>query len=76
MLVVELSSLVQLQGEMIDNICDNIGAAKNYVEKGVKNLDDAKENLKKARSKKCCVLIIVAVVAALVVIIPVCCKLI
>ena len=63
-LVVELSSLVQLQGEMIDNICDNISAAKNYVEKGVQNLSEAKENLKKARSKKCCVFIIVGVIAA------------
>ncbi|MCQ2820389.1 MAG: hypothetical protein MJ252_24250 [archaeon] len=70
-LVVELSSLVQLQGEMIDNICDNIGAAKDYVNKGVENLKEAKENIKKASKKKCIVLIIVAVVAAVVIIVPI-----
>ena len=69
-LIIDLSKLVQLQGEMIDNIDVNIQKAKNYVEKGEKNLNKAKENMKKARKKKCIILIIVIVIL-LIVLIPV-----
>ncbi len=69
-LINDLSALVQLQGEMIDNIESNIKSAKKYVDKGVTNLDKAKKNLKKARRKKCCILII-AIVILLVVLIPI-----
>ena len=50
-LIIELSALVQLQGEMIDNIASNIKKAKDYIDIGVTNLGEAKENLK----KKCCI---------------------
>ena len=69
-LIIDLSKLVQLQGEMIDNIDVNIQKAKNYVQKGEKNLNKAKENMKKARKKKCIILIIVIVIL-LIVLIPV-----
>ena len=69
-LIIDLSKLVQLQGEMIDNIDVNIQKAKNYVDKGQKNLIKAKENMKKARKKKCIILIIVIVVL-LIVLVPV-----
>ena len=69
-LIVDLSKLVQLQGEMIDNIDVNIQKAKNYVDKGQKNLIKAKENMKKARKKKCIILIIVIVIL-LIVLVPV-----
>ncbi len=69
-LIIDLSKLVQLQGEMIDNIDVNIQKAKNYVDKGEKNLIKAKENMKKARKKKCIILIIVIVIL-LIVLVPV-----
>ena len=69
-LIIDLSKLVQLQGEMIDNIDVNIQKAKNYVDKGQKNLIKAKGNMKKARKKKCIILIIVIVVL-LIVLVPV-----
>ena len=65
-LIIDLSKLVQLQGEMIDNIDVNIQKAKNYVDKGQKNLIKAKENMKKARKKKCIILIIVIVILVIV----------
>ena len=45
----DLAILVQQQGEMIDNIEVNIRTAKDYVEKGEKNLVEAKKNLDSAR---------------------------
>ena len=69
-LIIDLSKLVQLQGEMIDNIDVNIQKAKNYVDKGQKNLIKAKENMKKARKKKCIILIIVIVIL-LIVLVPI-----
>ena len=67
-LIIDLSKLVQLQGEMIDNIDANIQKAVNYVHKGEKNLIKAKENMKKARKKKCIILIIAIVILLIVVI--------
>ena len=69
-LIIDLSKLVQLQGEMIDNIDANIQKAVNYVHKGEKNLIKAKENMKKARKKKCIILII-AIVILLIVLVPI-----
>ena len=46
-LIIDLSKLVQYQGEMIDNIEENIQKTKHYVEKGEKNLIEAKKNMKK-----------------------------
>lgn len=48
-LFLDLAILVQQQGEMIDNIEQNIAQAKNYVEAGEKDLVKAKENLQSAR---------------------------
>ena len=70
-LVIELSKLVQLQGEMIDNIETNIKSAKNYVQSAEKNIVQAKKNMQSARKKKCIILIIVVIIVAIAVIIPV-----
>ena len=58
-MIIELSKLVQLQGEMIDNIELNIQKAKDYVIKGEKNIVKAKKNMESARKKKCIILLIV-----------------
>jgi len=44
-MIIELSKLVSLQGEMIDNIELNIQKAKDYVLKGEKNVVKSKKNL-------------------------------
>ena len=69
-LIMELNQLVHLQGEMIDNIEQNIKQAKNYVQKAEINLEKSKKNYQKARKKKCIILIIVIVVL-LIIIIPI-----
>lgn len=49
---VDMAMLVHAQGEMIDNIELNITDAKNYVAKGVKKLESAQKDHRKARSVK------------------------
>ena len=58
-MIIKLSKLVQLQGEMIDNIEVNIQKAKDYVLKGEKHVTKAKKNMESARKKKCIILLIV-----------------
>lgn len=65
-LIEELAGLVKLQGEMIDNICDNIASAKADSLKAEEDIFQSKQNMIRARRKKCIILIIVLV--ALVVI--------
>jgi len=61
-LLQDMAYLVHLQGEQLDNIELNLNKAKNYVEKGVKQLDKAKVNHKKSRKRMCCVIIILLVI--------------
>ena len=68
-MIIELSKLVQLQGEMIDNIEVNIQKAKDYVIKGEKNVDKSKKNLQSARKKKC-IIILIIVGVLIVILIP------
>ena len=65
-MIIELSKLVTLQGQMIDNIEVNIQKAKDYVIKGETNVVKSKKNLESARKKKCIVLLII--IAVLIVI--------
>lgn len=67
-LIIELSKLVQLQGEMIDNIEVNIKTAKDYVQSAEKDIIQSKKNLQSARKKKIIILIIVVVVLAIIII--------
>lgn len=46
---VDMAMLVHQQGEMLDNIELNINDAKNYVEKGEKQLQKAKSSHQAAR---------------------------
>ena len=68
-LIEELAGLVKLQGEMIDDICENIAVAKTNVTDAEENIIKAKENMISARKKKCIILIIVAVILAIIMII-------
>jgi t-SNARE complex subunit (syntaxin) len=63
-LIEELAGLVKLQGEMIDNICENIAVSKSNVNDAEENIIKAKESLISARKKKCIIIIVVAVILA------------
>jgi len=62
-MVTELNLLVQYQGEMIDNIAENVCIYKKYIHKCVIK---SKENLKYDRKKKCIVIIVVVVILIIV----------
>jgi t-SNARE complex subunit (syntaxin) len=66
-LMTELAALVHLQGEMIDNIYDNVSQAKKDVLTGEKFIGKSVENMKAARKKKCIILIIVLVVLVVII---------
>ena len=68
-LIEELAGLVKLQGEMIDDICENIAVSKTNVTDAEENIIKAKENRISAQKKKCIILIIVAVILAIIMII-------
>ena len=65
-LITELAALVHLQGEMIDNICDNIAQAKADVFNAEVDIIKSKDNMISARKKKCCIVIIVLVVLVVI----------
>ena len=62
----ELAGLVKLQGEMIDDICENIAVSKTNVTDAEENIIKAKENMSSARKKKCIILVIVVIVLGVV----------
>lgn len=56
-LFLDLGTLIQAQGEMLDSILTNMHEARDYVKKGIDNLESAKKIHKKTRTKMCCVLL-------------------
>ena len=56
---VQFAILVNAQGEIIDNICDNISEAKSNVLAAEVDVVKSKKNMQSARKKKCIILIIV-----------------
>ena len=68
-LIGELASLVSLQGEMIDDICENIAVSKSNVNDAEENIIKAKENMISARKKRFCILMIVAIIAVVLIVI-------
>ena len=68
-LIGELAGLVSLQGEMIDDICENIAVSKSNVNDAEENIIKAKEHMISARKKRCCILMIVACIIVVLVVI-------
>ena len=66
----ELNKLVQYQGEMIDNIVENVSISKDYITKAEKELVAGKEKMKCKKNLKCTIAII-ASIALLIIIIPI-----
>lgn len=66
----ELNKLVQYQGEMIENIVENVSKSKDYITKAEKELVAGKEKMKCKKNLKCTIAII-ASIALLIIIIPI-----
>ena len=62
----EIAVLVESQGEMVDNIYQNVLNAEVLVEKGKDNLEQAEKSQKSARKKKAICFIILFVVILIV----------
>ena len=69
-MIMQLNILVQYQGEMIDNIVENVSKAKNYVVKGEGQITAGKKKMECSRKIKC-IIMIVAIVILLIIIIPI-----
>ena len=65
-LIEELAGLVILQGEIIDNICDNIATSKADAFSAQEDIFKSKENMIKARKLRCIIIIIVTIVLGVV----------
>lgn len=66
-LFLDLETLIQAQGEMLDSILTNMNEAKDYIIKANIKLESAKTYHKKSRKKLCIILIVIIVVLALVI---------
>ena len=69
-LVVQFNLLVQYQGELIDNIVDNVNRSKEYIIKGEKEIIKSKKNMECTRKIKC-IIVAVVVVVLLIILIPI-----
>ena len=69
-MILELNKLVKYQGEMIDNIVENVSKSKDYVVKGEKELIKGKKHMKCTKKIKCTI-VIIASVALLIIILPI-----
>ena len=65
-LIEELAGLVKLQGEIIDNICDNIATSKADAFSAQEDIFKSKENMIKARKLRCIIILIVTIVLGVV----------
>ena len=66
-MIIELNALVQYQGEMIDNIVNNVSIAKDHVIKAEKELESGKKKMECTKKIKC--IIMIAIIAGLLIII-------
>lgn len=66
-LFLDLGTLIQAQGEILDSILTNMEEARDYVKKANVNFKEAKEVHKKTRTKMCCVLLIVVVILVILI---------
>jgi syntaxin 1B/2/3 len=61
-LFVQFAVLLNAQGEIVDNICDNIAEAKGNVIAAEEDVVKSKKNMQSARKKKCIIIIVVVIV--------------
>ncbi len=62
----EISKIVHMQGEKVDTIANHVKNAKDYVEQGNKNLDQAKKYHQESRTKMCIIIVLAVVILAII----------
>ena len=67
-LFLDMSVLVETQGELLDQIEYTVGQSVNYTGKAVEELRTANKYQKKTRRKMCCIICVILVVLAVVLI--------
>mmetsp|Transcript_33352 Transcript_33352/g.69838 ORF Transcript_33352/g.69838 Transcript_33352/m.69838 type:complete len:308 (-) Transcript_33352:166-1089(-) len=68
-LFIDMATLVESQGEMLDQIEYSVGQAQMYVDKGVQQLEKAKVSQKSARKRMCCLICCFAVILVVVLVV-------
>lgn len=63
----DMAMLVDMHGEMLDNIENNVLQTKEFVEDGNNNITDAIVYQKQVRSRQCCIIVVVVVIAAVII---------
>lgn len=68
-LFLDLGTLIQAQGEMLDSILTNMQEAKNYVKQANVHFEKAQQIHKKSRTKMCIVLICLLVIIVVLIVV-------
>ena len=68
-MVTELNKLVMYQGEMIDNIVENVSKSRDYIEKGEKQLIEAKKKMSCKKNLKC-IIVLILIAALIIILLP------
>jgi len=64
----DMALLVEEQGELMDDIANNVSKSVAYVQKGTQELHQAKVYAKKSRKMMCCVIFLLLIIAAVIVV--------
>ena len=62
----DMAVLVEEQGELMDDIVSNVGKGVEYVQKGRRELAQAKVYSKRSRKRMCCVIFLLVAIAVVV----------
>jgi t-SNARE complex subunit (syntaxin) len=65
----DMHTLIQMQGDLLDNIEFNVEKSVAYVETGTENLKTARKLSTKTRNATCCLLVVSAIAGVAVVLI-------
>ena len=63
----DMAALVELQGEKLTSIADNMENAVDYVAKGTKQVEKATKYQKSKRKQMCCFIIILLIILAVII---------
>ena len=65
-LFLDMSVLVESQGELLDQIEYTVAQSVNYTGKAVEELRSATRYQKKARKKMCCIVIVIVIIGVII----------
>jgi len=62
----DMAALLEMSGENLTSIEQNVDKSTNYVSKGITSLDSANKSQKKKRKQMCCFMIILLVIVMII----------